>query len=155
MDSNLLLALQRIKVYAVFGLLWNKINEAESKGVEVGVQVINEVHEAGIKLTDLCEVLGNYLDNAIDAAIISEIKRMNIGITDDEDYITIRVENTCNGVIDVEKIQKDGFTTKGDNRGFGLTITNKILSKYTNVLHNTVSEEGIFKQELVIKKIRV
>jgi len=53
MDSNLLLALQRIKVYAVFGLLWNKINEAEGRGIEVGIRVTNEIREVGMKLTDL------------------------------------------------------------------------------------------------------
>jgi len=152
MDSNLLLALQRIKVYAIFGLLWNKINEAESRGIKVGVQVINEVYEAGMKLTDLCEVLGNYLDNAIDAAAASEIKKINISLTDEDGYLTIKVENTYEGVLDVKKIQRKGFSTKGDNRGFGLTITNQILSRYANVLHNTSAEDNIFKQELVIKK---
>jgi two-component system, LytTR family, sensor histidine kinase AgrC len=152
MDSNLLLALQRIKVYAIFGLLWNKINEAESKGIEVGVQVINEVHEAGMKLSDLCEVLGNYLDNSIDAAAASENKKINISLTDDEGYLTINVENNYEGVLDVKKIQKKGFSTKGNNRGFGLAITNQILSKYTNVLHNTFAEDSMFKQELIIKK---
>ncbi len=152
MDSNLLLALQKIKVYAIFGLLWNKINEAESRGIEVGVQVINEVYEAGMKLTDLCEVLGNYLDNAIDAAATSEIKKINISLTDDEGYLTINVENTYEGVIDVEEIQRKGFSTKGNGRGFGLGITNQIFSRYANVLHNTFVEDNIFKQELVIKK---
>lgn len=152
MDSNLLLALQRIKVYAIFGLLWNKINQAESKGVEVGVQAINEVYEAGIRLTDLCEVLGNYLDNAIDAASASEIKKINIIINDEVGYLTIKIENTYEGVLDVNEIQRKGVSTKGDSRGFGLAITNHILSKYTNVLHNTFVEDNIFKQELVIKK---
>lgn len=152
MDNNLLLALQRIKIYAIFGLLWNKINEAESKGIEVGVQVINEVREAGMKLTDLCEVLGNYLDNAIDAAAVSDTKKMNISLTDYEGYLTIKVENTYEGIIDAEEIQKKGYSTKGDNRGFGLEITNQILYKYSNVLHNIFAEEGVFKQELVIKK---
>ncbi|HYF83971.1 MAG TPA: GHKL domain-containing protein [Clostridia bacterium] len=152
MDSNLLLALQRIKVYAIFGLLWNKINEAESRGIEVGVQVINEVHQVSMKLTDLCEVLGNYLDNAIDAAAVSDIKKMNIILTDGEGYLTISVENTYEGTVDVDEIQKKGYSTKGNNRGFGLAITNQVLSKYANILHNTFIEEGIFKQELIIKK---
>lgn len=152
MDSSLLLLLQRIKVYAVFGLLWNKINEAEGRGIDVGVRVINEIREAGMKLTDLCEVLGNYLDNAIDAAAASDIKKMNINLADDEEYLTISIENTYDGYVDVKEIQKKGYSTKGNGRGFGLTITNQILSKYENVLHNTFAEDGLFKQELVIKK---
>jgi len=152
MDSNLLLALQRIKVYAIFGLLWNKINEAEGRGIEVGIQVINEVHEVGMKLTDLCEVLGNYIDNAIDAAAFSEIKKFSINLIDDEGYLTISIENTYEGAVDVRKIQKKGYSTKGNGRGFGLAITNHVLSRYANVLHNTFAEEGVFKQELVIKR---
>ena len=132
-DSSQHLALQRIKVYALFGLLWNKINEAEGRGIEVGIQVTNEVREAGMKLTDLCEVLGNYLDN-------------------DGDYLTISVENTYEGTLDIKEIQRKGYSTKGNERGFGLEITNQVLSKYANVLHNTFAEDGIFKQELVIKK---
>lgn len=151
-DSSQLLALQRIKVYALFGLLWNKINEAEGRGIEVGIQVTNEVREAGMKLTDLCEVLGNYLDNAIDAAAASEIKKMDVNLTDDGDYLIISVENTYEGTLDIKEIQRKGYSTKGNERGFGLEITNQVLSKYANVLHNTFAEDGIFKQELVIKK---
>jgi two-component system, LytTR family, sensor histidine kinase AgrC len=66
--------------------------------------------------------------------------------------LTINVENNYEGVLDVKKIQKKGFSTKGNNRGFGLAITNQILSKYTNVLHNTFAEDSMFKQELIIKK---
>ncbi|HPX69406.1 MAG TPA: GHKL domain-containing protein [Bacillota bacterium] len=152
MDSNLLLALQRIKVYAVFGLLWNKINEAEGRGIEVGIRVTNEIREAGMKLTDLCEVLGNYLDNAIDAAAASKDKKMNITLTDGGGYLTISIENTYEGDVDVKEIQKKGYSTKGNGRGFGLSVTNQVLSGYTNILHNTFAEGGLFKQELVIKK---
>ncbi len=152
MDSSLLLALQRIKVYAVFGLLWNKINEAESRGIEVGIRVTNEIREVGMKLTDLCEMLGNYLDNAIDAAAASKDKKMNITLTDDGGYLTISSDNTYEGDVDVKEIQRKGYSTKGNGRGFGLSITNQILSGYANVLHNTFAEDGIFKQELVIKK---
>lgn len=151
-DSNLLLALQKIKVYAVFGLIWNKINEAEAKGIKIGIRVTNEIHEVGMKLTDLCEVLGNYLDNAIDAAEASMKKAMNISLEDEHGYLTIKIENTYDGAVDVKSIQKKGVSTKGDNRGFGLDITNQILSRYTNLLHNTMAEDGLFSQELVIKK---
>lgn len=152
MDSNLLLALQKIKVYAVFGLLWNKINEAESKGIEIGVQVPNEVYEVGVKLTDLAEVLGNYLDNAIDAAASSDTKKINISLIDEDGYLTINIANSFDGEIDVKAVSDKGYSTKGPSRGYGLFITKQILSRYTNVLHNTFAEEGIFTQEIVIKR---
>ncbi|HYF75236.1 MAG TPA: GHKL domain-containing protein [Candidatus Nitrosocosmicus sp.] len=152
MDSNLLLALQKIKVYAIFGLLWNKINDAESKGIEVGVQVPNEVHNVGIKLTDLGEVLGNYLDNAIDAAAVCDVKKINISIVDADGYLTINIENTFDTEVDIKEVNSKGYSTKGMGRGYGLFITKQILSKYTNVLNNTFAEDNVFKQEIIIKK---
>jgi two-component system sensor histidine kinase AgrC len=152
LDSNLLLTLQKIKIYAVFGLLWSKINEAQDKGVEVGVQVANEIHNAGMRLTDLCEVLGNFLDNAIDAAAASTLKKMNISLTDRDGFLNIKIENTYEGVLDIKRLQRSGFSTKGDSHGFGLAITKKILARYSNVLLNTIAEDGRFRQELVIKK---
>lgn len=152
MDSNQLLALQKIKVYAIFGLLWNKINEAEGKGIEFGVQVSNEVHEVGIKLTDLAEVLGNFLDNAIEAASCSQMKKISISLTDDDEYLTINISNTYDHEIDIGAVNDKGYSTKGSGRGYGLPISKQILSKYTNVLHNTFAENGVFTQEIVIKK---
>ncbi|MGE5629995.1 MAG: sensor histidine kinase [Caulobacteraceae bacterium] len=152
MDNSTLLAIQKIKLYAIFGLLWSKVNEAESLGINIGVQVSREIHEAGMKLTDLCEVLGNYLDNAIEAAACSEDKRINVSFSDDDSYLTINVENTFIGDVDTQKIYQKGYSTKGKDRGHGLAITKQILSKYANVLHNTVNENNIFIQEIVIKK---
>jgi two-component system sensor histidine kinase AgrC len=152
MDSNILLALQKIKVYAIFGLLWNKINEAESKGIELEVQVSNEVHEAGMKLTDLAEVLGNFLDNAIDAASCSNVKKIHVSLMDEEGYLTINVSNTYEDEIDIKAVNDKGYSTKGSGRGYGLSITKQILSKYTNVLHNTFAENSLFTQEIIIKK---
>jgi len=152
MDNSTLLAMQRIKVYAIFGLVWSKINEAESVGLNVGIHVSGEVCEAGMKLKDLCEVLGNYLDNAIEAAAASEGKKLNIYFADDGSYLSINIENTYSGSVDISKVYEKGYSTKGENRGYGLSFAKQILDRYTNILSNTHAENGIFKQELVIKK---
>lgn len=152
MDNNVLLVIQKIKIYAIFGLLWSKVKEAEAVGIKIAMQVPNEVTSVGMKLKDLCDVLGNYLDNAIEAAAKSEDKRIDIFLVDDETYLTVRIKNTFEGIVDTAKIYEKGFSTKGKERGYGLTITEQILSQYQNLLHNTIIEDKMFIQELIIKK---
>jgi two-component system sensor histidine kinase AgrC len=97
-------------------------------------------------------VLGNYLDNAIEAAAGAEVKKMNISIIDDEGYLTINIENTFEAETDIKKVNNKGYSTKGTGRGYGLFICKQILSKYTNVLNNTIAVDNAFKQEIIIKK---
>ena len=152
MDNNVLLVIQKIKIYAIFGLIWSKVREAEAAGIKIAMQVPNEVASVGMKLKDLCDVLGNYLDNAIEAAAKSEDKSIDIFLGDDEDYLTVRIKNTFAIMVDTEKIYEKGFSTKGKGRGHGLPITEQILSQYHNLLHNTIIGNKMFIQELIIKK---
>jgi two-component system sensor histidine kinase AgrC len=151
-SSNTLLALQKIKLYAVFGLLWAKVNEAEAMAFNLEVEVSSEIRDINIKMRDLCEVLGNYLDNAIEAAGQSTAKKLKVSIVDDTAYTYIAIQNSFGGELDIKKLYEKGYSSKGEGRGYELYLTEEILSKYQNVLHNTSVEEGMFKQELSIKK---
>ncbi len=54
----------------------------------------------------------------------------------------------------IHKIYKEGFSTKGKERGLGLyTVKNIIDTKYENVFLNTSIEENMFIQEIWIKYI--
>ena len=151
LGNDSLLALQKIKIYALFGLVWAKLNNAQEMGIYASVAVTDEIKEVKMKLSDLTEVLGNYLDNAIDAAQGSTIKKIIITIKEDGDYLAISVANSCDEEPNFNKIYEKGFSTKGENRGHGLVITQNILSNYKNVLHNNYFIDGYFVQELVIK----
>jgi two-component system sensor histidine kinase AgrC len=50
----------------------------------------------------------------------------------------------------MQKINIDGYSSKGSGRGMGLAIAKKILEKYKNVLHITTFEDNIFTQTLEI-----
>ncbi|ADZ19124.1 Histidine kinase-like ATPase [Clostridium acetobutylicum EA 2018] len=51
----------------------------------------------------------------------------------------------------IYKIYKRGFSTKGDNRGIGLSNLKDIIGKYPNVMLDTVIEDNQFKQIIDIK----
>ena len=63
---------------------------------------------------------------------------------------TILVVNDCHhDVKPLLILQKEGFSSKGDDRGFGLAnlIT---LQKQTNILVNTTVSDNRFTQEIII-----
>ncbi len=76
-------------------------------------------------------ILGNLLDNAIDAVAGSELRQITVTLVYEDAAIFIEVEDTGIG-IENEKINQlftKGFSTKGGNRGFGLFLIQQKLEK--------------------------
>ena len=46
---------------------------------------------------------------------------------------------------------KQGFSTKGENRGLGLSNLKEIIDKYKNVTLDTFIKNELFFQEITIK----
>ncbi len=84
---------------------------------------------------DLCGLLFNLLDNALEAAAKAEHGDIFCSLQIRLQYLAIRCENTYNGDLCIDQ---DGqlLTTKGDasNHGFGLMKMRAIAEKYGSVL---------------------
>lgn len=93
---------------------------------------------------DLCSLLGNALDNAIEAAISAENKKIIMRCRCDKGAFMLKVINHFSGYID-----KELKTTKLDkeHHGFGLSSMKEIAARYNGYLETNVSN-NIF--ELVI-----
>jgi two-component system, CitB family, sensor kinase len=84
----------------------------------------------------LLTVLGNLLDNAIDAAASGTgQRRVELSLTGDEYGATVRVSDSGPGVPagSVEDIFRDGYTTKAPRghlrRGLGLALVHRVVSQ--------------------------
>lgn len=79
---------------------------------------------------DLNVLLGNLLDNAIDASVQTEEKKLNITIKLDKGVLFLHIGNSCRRIAD----KRGGFweTTKEDNvnHGIGLKNVRRIVEKY-------------------------
>ncbi len=59
--------------------------------------------------------------------------------------------NKCKDSIPrVHELFEEGFSTKGDNRGLGLSTLKEITDNNDNVLLDTVIENGFFIQKIEI-----
>lgn len=66
--------------------MYYKFSEAEEKGLDVKLNIAKQVENSFLKdlntkdFKDLTRILGVYLDNAIEASILSEKKQLGIEI---------------------------------------------------------------------------
>ncbi|WP_373897325.1 sensor histidine kinase [Haloimpatiens sp. FM7315] len=100
---------------------------------------------------DLCVIIGNLMDNAMEAATKIENKEerfIRVYIREMKKQLYISVTNSNGG-----KVKKNAFgyvTTKlQKNHGFGLKRVDSIVEKYQGFV-NRQSEEGVFATEIIL-----
>lgn len=89
---------------------------------------LNKIPE-GISIDDICSIVGNLIENSIEALVGNDNGQIYFKILSDENNLKIVVKDNGPGInIDIrENIFKKGFTTKKGNRGYGLNIIKSIV----------------------------
>lgn len=130
-------------------ILNSKLTAAEKINVRLNVKA-NVPKELKITDVELCSVLGNMLDNAIEAcASIPENERfMRVYIGKLKGQLYLSVQNSAGKV----RREKGGYlSTKNDSKehGYGLFRIDRIAKKYGGYV-NRQNEEGVFAAEIMI-----
>ena len=130
-------------------ILNSKLNLALSKNIPVKATVHIPMRLM-ISELDLCVILGNLLDNAIEASLPLPEKDRMIRIYMDikETYLYISVTNLCAGK-KMAKVNGKFLSRRGDGHGFGLVRIDGIVEKYGGYV-NRNSEDGAFTTEILL-----
>ena len=143
---------------AVNALLQVKVAACEKAGVPVEVSITSkwETLENTVPDWEMCKVLSNLIDNAIDAMehVPAESRRLTIALGENVKQYTFRVENTGERIPENirEHIFIPGFTTKGDGHGMGLHIVRKTLQDRDGEISVTSDEKQTVFSGYVPKK---
>ena len=138
------------------GLIYSKIVQMKEKNIGYSLNIDRKLNSSLIKkinskeMIDICQIIGVFIDNSIEAVEELEDKNIVINIYN-ENGLVIEIINNYKSDININKIDKIGYTTKGNNRGYGLSLVNKILSKNKNFSNEREVSKKIFKQKLIIK----
>lgn len=132
---------------AVNALLQVKVAACDKAGVPVEVSITSkwETLEQTMPDWEMCKVLSNLIDNALDAmeSVPAARKALSIALGENVKQYTFRVEN--NGTPIPESIRDrifiPGFTTKGDGHGMGLHIVRKTITERGGEIAVTSNEE--------------
>ena len=134
----------------VDAILNSKISLIASKGILVNAKA-HVPEQLGISEIDLCTIIGNLLDNALEACLQQNAEeerfiRVNIGILKEQLYIA--VHNSSGGKLRKNK-ERYLSTKKEAGHGFGLMRVDAIVDKYKGFL-NRQDDEGVFATEILL-----
>lgn len=115
------------------GFLIGKLSFARESGALLSINCTNKLPKpADEKIThELITIIGNLVDNAMEAVANSPNKKVDLKLDYAEDILTIEVKDTGMGMTQSiqDKILEKGFSTKGDNRGFGLYLLTQAVER--------------------------
>ena len=133
----------------VDAILNSKLSLAKSRKINVNAKAVVPKNIT-ISEIDLCVIIGNLLDNAIEACLrINDEKKRFIRVYMDmkRGDLYLSVTNSSEG-----KIQKQGgkyISGKGESHGFGLMRVDKIVDKYNGYIKRN-DEDGAFTSEVML-----
>lgn len=134
----------------VDAILNSKLSLIKSKNIAVNAKA-TVPSNLQISEIDLCAIIGNLLDNAMEACLRQDryeerFIRVYIGVLKKQLYIC--VTNSVGG--EVKKVGKTYLSTKNsDAHGFGLLRIDRLAEKYDGYV-NRQNEEGAFATEVML-----
>ena len=128
------------------GLIYYKLSHID-KNIRIRINVLNnlkKMENINPKLNkEILKIIGILLDNAIEALENEKNKFINIEISIKRNVFDIKIENSCSTDIDIDNIMKLGYSTKGKDRGYGMSLIKDILKQQKSIelsLNTTGSE---------------
>ena len=149
-SSGIETSMYNIKNAGLFGIISAKQQLAQSRGLNINISGVGEVGSIPkIKVSELCEIMGIILDNAIEE---SEKVKENIEFSfiDTDKAIEFFISNKCENDVDLKNLS----STKGNGRGNGLKIIGRIISKYKHIQNYRSYDKSTktFEQTIIIEK---
>jgi two-component system CitB family sensor kinase len=99
---------------------------------------------AELNAEEACSIIGNLLENAMDAVGQEEQRKIVIFMDSNQDHFIMEIYNSGPPVDEdiLECIYEKGFSTKGGNRGYGLYLVRSIIENAEGII-DYVYDEGV------------
>lgn len=115
-----------------------KLRNAMENNIELQIKV-SVPQKLKIDVVDVVTILGNLLDNAVNATLKSEQKKISLNLYYSKGRILIKIENTYNGEIKREHGEIVSLSSSTEH-GYGLKNVNKCIDKYNGLLEISHTE---------------
>lgn len=156
-DNYYLSDLSFIPFPGMKNLINNKLMELNKKGASIEVFVSDDLNNYNFSFIcnkdyhDLSILLGVILDNMIDEVNISNKKLISLNVYIEDNLLHMSFANSIDRNINIDKIYKKGYSSKGNNRGVGLTLVSDVIknSEILDCKSNIVYD--FFIQDIIIK----
>ena len=156
-NNNIMVKVSKIPSGGLKGLIYSKLLVMQQKKVNYdlnisrGVSTIDLIKLDDSVVLDICKIIGVYLDNSIEAVEDLDEKNISIEMYMQDDNLVICISNNYEGLLDINKIDEKGYTSKGNGHGYGLSLTKELINNNSRLSNNKCINGNIFSQELIIK----
>ena len=136
----------RTKVTAFNALLQVKNAACEEKGIALEMDIRSTLEGLTVPAWELCCIIGNLMDNAMDAVGGMQNGRIWLNVREDLRSFYFTVRN--NGAPVPEELRQSifepGVSTKGEGRGMGLSIVRQTLAEFGGTIALEEGDETAF-----------
>lgn len=148
--------LGNIRITELKGLLAVKASDMQKRNIPFRLEAAVPVDHIDMPSGELCRAVGILLDNAAEETeeYLRDLKKraeVTALFCAAEEGVSILIRNPVRGEVPISRIWEDEFSTKGKNRGTGLTSFRKIVESHENIASFTYQENGFFVQEMKIE----
>lgn len=157
-DEKIMHEVSIIPAGGIRGLIYSKILYMKENNIEYELNISKEIRTVDLinklndsDILDICQIIGVYIDNAIEAVLNIKDKYVNIEMYLEENNLVFEISNYYEGNIEINKIDQKGYTTKGKGHGYGLSLTKQIIKNNKKLSNNKMITNETFSQMLKIK----
>ncbi len=116
-------------------MLYSKMDKCHREKIPFNISIESEEIVKILPSTDLIRLISNLLDNAYEATMELPIEARTIQLNiQSGKEIKVIVQNSANQNEISDEHFESGFSTKEENRGYGLSIIREITEKYNGTL---------------------
>ena len=156
-DEKLLFNVSSIPSGGLRSTIYSEILKIKENKIDYILNIDREIRTVDLieldtnTVIDICKIIGVFIDNSIEAVVNLKRRNINIELYVQNNNLCIKVSNNYSGNINMAKINDDGYTTKGKNHGYGLSLVKNIVKNNSTFKHETEISKNIFSQILIIK----
>ena len=156
-DENLLFKTSVIPSGGLRATIYSEVLKIKENNIKYSLNIEKDLSTIDLieldekTIIDVCKIIGVLIDNAIDEVKKIRSKNINIELFVMNDSLNIKIANQFKNIIEISKIFDEGYTTKGKNHGYGLSLVKKIVNDNKMFKIKTEVNNRLFIQTLIVK----
>ncbi|MDO3645447.1 ATP-binding protein [Nocardia mangyaensis] len=127
---------------ALAALLLGKVDQAAERGVTLAISEDTALDStAPLSAHETVTLVGNLVDNAIDAAAGTVEKRVEVAVRHRDGDLLVRVADSGPGMSAqmFARAAERGYTTKSDHAGLGLALVHRLVDRHGGAITTTAA----------------
>ncbi|MCI6378401.1 MAG: ATP-binding protein [Clostridiales bacterium] len=136
----------RTKMTAFNALLQVKSAACKDRGIALDMDIRSTLEGLSVPPWELCCIIGNLMDNAMDAAGGTPDARISLSVSEDLRGYSFTIRNNGAAIPEEmrERIFEPGVSTKGEGHGMGLSIVRGTLKEFGGTIALAPGAETAF-----------